>query len=884
MASSKLPDVVNLESPSEVASSEKVSRPSGKASSRASKPSSHSTKSAQPSSRGGLSSKSTEQVGQGAAHSTEEVSRGKFKSPAEDKETSGRGMEIILLGDQSPEVSGESAPVPVRTEPEGSEGIPAKIGGKGVAADPSLPSPGNSLKTSGITSESPASAVADLLREQMFGGATEASDPRLLALTGLLASFTKEQVTGLFMEVDVRDSSLRESVDRRIEEARLEENISATSDARGNLVAAREQIQSLQVELHSALEALRKAEEKTAETAKHTSSLEDELSRTRNVLQEADERAATLEVRCRGVLEQLSSMTEALKERDEAVSQKAEVQRQFDALKADLEGLQTHLEEVKAQRETALARVQVLEQELSTSSDRTLPCSSMASSKLPDVVNLESPSEVASSEKVSRPSGKASSRASKPSSHSAKSAQPSSRGGLSSKSTEQVGQGAAHSTEEVSRGKFKSPAEDKETSGTGMEIILLGDQSPEVSGESAPAPVRTEPEGSEGIPAKIGGKRLASSGKSASSPVRKKSRVAIGSSPALPPIGKGKGVAAGPSLPSPGNSLKTSGITSESPASAVADLLREQMFGGATEASDPRLLALTGLLASFTKEQASFQSRSREELGSSIREMLLMVTGLFMEVDVRDRSLRESVDRRIEEARLEENISATSDARGNLVAAREQIQSLQVELHSALEALRKAEEKTAETAKHTSSLEDELSRTRNVLQEADERAATLEVRCRGVLEQLSSMTEALKERDEAVSQKAEVQRQFDALKADLEGLQTHLEEVKAQRETALAQVQVLEQELSTSSDHCRRDRDRPVESSSEGSELGSEEDDPDSVKESRHPGSDVAPAIESSGPKDTELPSGVAVNRNSEGVLIDVSPLRTIHPPSSPEK
>ncbi|XP_043805712.1 kinesin-like protein KIFC1 [Manihot esculenta] len=357
-----------------------------------------------------------------------------------------------------------------------------------------------------------------------------------------------------------------------------------------------------------------------------------------------------------------------------------------------------------------------------------------------DMDGRGSTSEVASSEKVSRPSGKASSRASKPSSHSTKSAQPSSRGGLSSKSTEQVGQGAAHSTEEVSRGKFKSPAEDKETSGTGMEIILLGGQSPEVSGESAPAPVRTEPEGSEGIPAKTGGKRPASSGKSASSPV----------------------------------------------------------------------------------------------------------TGLFMEVDIRDRSLRESVDRRIEEARLEENISATSDARGNLVAAREQIQSLQVELHSALEALKKAEEKTAETAKHTSSLEDELSRTRNVLQEADERAATLEVRCRGVLEQLSSMTEALKERDEAVSQKAEVQRQFDALKADLEGLRTHLEEVKAQREMALARVQVLEQELSTSSD-----RIRDLTSSAEESEI--------------------APTIESSGPKDSELPSVVAVNRNSEGVLIDAS-------------
>ena len=47
------------------------------------------------------------------------------------------------------------------------------------------------------------------------------------------------------MEVDARDHSLRESVDRRIEEARLEENISATNDARGNLIAAREHSQSL---------------------------------------------------------------------------------------------------------------------------------------------------------------------------------------------------------------------------------------------------------------------------------------------------------------------------------------------------------------------------------------------------------------------------------------------------------------------------------------------------------------------------------------------------------------------------------------------------------------------------------------------------------------
>ena len=174
-----------------------------------------------------------------------------------------------------------------------------------------------------------------------------------------------------------------------------------------------------------------------------------------------------------------------------------------------------------------------------------------------------------------------------------------------------------------------------------------------------------------------------------------------------------------------------------------------------------------------------------------------------MEVDARDRSLQESVDRRIEEARLEENLSATSDARGNLVAAREQIQSLQVELHSALEALKKANEKAAETAGHTKSLEAELSQTREVLRVSDERAAALEVRCGGVLKQLSSMTEALSERDEAVRQKAEVQQQYEALKADFEELQAQLKEVKAQKEMALARVKVLEQELSTSSDHIR---------------------------------------------------------------------------------
>ncbi|XP_043806675.1 A-kinase anchor protein 200-like [Manihot esculenta] len=541
--------------------------------------------------------------------------------------------------------------------------------------------------------------------------------------------------------------------------------------------------------------------------------------------------------------------------------------------------------------------------------------------------------KAASSKEVSRPPAKASSQASKPSSRSTKSSQPSSRGGSSSalrpvegsrsapassegvreaslaiaeqsSVVEQVERGTAHSSGEVSGGKSKSPIEDKEASGTGLEIVLIEDSALEVPTQDAPAPARTEPEGSEGVPSKTGDKRPAPSGTAAPSPARKKSRAAAGSSPALPSIGKGKSVAAEPPLFSSDNSLKAPDITSESPASAVADFLREQMFGGVTEASDPRLLTLTGLLASSTKEQASFQSRSREELGSSIREMLLM------------------------------------------------IQSLQVELHSALEALKKAEEKAAETAKHTSSLEAELSRTRGVLKVSDERAAALEVRCKGVSEQLSSMADARQERNEALSQKAKVQRQCDAVKADFEGLQAHLNEVKTQKEKALARMELVReqciaeyqesdelkrkieqaceahlQDYKDSSElkefvaeaceahldefrasgemkaavlkkafHCRRDICRPAESSSEESELeredvevlGSKDDDPVSEGENPNLGSEVAPAvnIESSDPRDTELPADMTANRDNVGeeVLTNVSPLRTIYPPTSSKR
>ncbi|XP_043806300.1 ciliary rootlet coiled-coil protein 2-like [Manihot esculenta] len=163
-----------------------------------------------------------------------------------------------------------------------------------------------------------------------------------------------------------------------------------------------------------------------------------------------------------------------------------------------------------------------------------------------------------------------------------------------------------------------------------------------------------------------------------------------------------------------------------------------------------------------------------------------MTTGIFMEMDSQDRALMDSVDRHIKEARLEENLSATSDARSNLATAHE----------------------------HAKSLEAELSHTRRVLKESDERAAAAEVRCEEVLKQLSSMVEALREKDEAVSQRDKVWRQYEALKADFDRAQAHLAKVKIQMKGALARVEVLEQELSKSSD-----RIRDLASAAEESEL-----------------------------------------------------------------
>ncbi|XP_043811049.1 tropomyosin alpha-3 chain-like [Manihot esculenta] len=235
-----------------------------------------------------------------------------------------------------------------------------------------------------------------------------------------------------------------------------------------------------------------------------------------------------------------------------------------------------------------------------------------------------------------------------------------------------------------------------------------------------------------------------------------------------------------PLLSAPDNDiLNAEDITHQSPAGVVVEILRERMFGGVTDASDSRLLALTGHLAGFTREQATFRSLPREELGEKIREMLLMALGLSMEADARDLSLRESVDRRIEEARRDENLSATVDARGNLAAAREHTASLQTKLYVAYEALKRADGKVADAEEYAKSVEAELFNTRRLLEESNER--------------LSSAAEGLRERDEAISQKEEIQRQLEQLKVKLDS-------TLALKDEALARVVVLRQELSGQAD------------------------------------------------------------------------------------
>lgn len=67
--------------------------------------------------------------------------------------------------------------------------------------------------------------------------------------------------------------------------------------------------------------------------------------------------------------------------------------------------------------------------------------------------------------------------------------------------------------------------------------------------------------------------------------------------------------------------------------------------------------------------------------------------GVLMKINARDRSFRSTVDCQIEEAHLEENLSVTSDARGQLAAAEEHMKTLQEELNWTWDAAKRADER-----------------------------------------------------------------------------------------------------------------------------------------------------------------------------------------------
>ena len=185
----------------------------------------------------------------------------------------------------------------------------------------------------------------------------------------------------------------------------------------------------------------------------------------------------------------------------------------------------------------------------------------------------------------------------------------------------------ALSVEEAPGGRLESPIIEEEAPGTGLEIVLVDDSALEVPTRGAPEEVRSDLAKGEDVIEKVGDKRPASLEVPSLAPAQKRSKASKGSAPALPPIGKEKEVPVIPLLSAPDNDiLNAEDITHQSPASVVAEIVKERMFGGVLEASDPHLLALTGLLASSTREQAAFRSRPREELGDTIREMLLMVS------------------------------------------------------------------------------------------------------------------------------------------------------------------------------------------------------------------------------------------------------------------
>ncbi|XP_043815052.1 rootletin-like [Manihot esculenta] len=282
----------------EVISSRSASRPPAPASTRASKPSSRGTKSSRPSSRSRSSSvpqtaqaprsqrvstegakkaprvtprpvEDTEPVKTKPALPSDSISGERLEAPTSEERVLEGGTKIIPAGEGVQGAPVEAAPVTEKREPgpvnevvsQGTvEG--AESGSIEVVPPQEKSSAASKGPAKGVGSKRPppskALAPAPVSKKARASRRTTPALPPLEKKKTLMAM-------GVFMEIDARDRALRDSVDRRIEEARLEENLSATSDARSNLAAAQEHSKSLQIELYTTREALKKADGRTAE-------------------------------------------------------------------------------------------------------------------------------------------------------------------------------------------------------------------------------------------------------------------------------------------------------------------------------------------------------------------------------------------------------------------------------------------------------------------------------------------------------------------------------------------------------------------------------------------------------------------------------------------
>ncbi|XP_043813909.1 uncharacterized protein LOC110619837 [Manihot esculenta] len=105
------------------------------------------------------------------------------------------------------------------------------------------------------------------------------------------------------------------------------------------------------------------------------------------------------------------------------------------------------------------------------------------------------------------------------------------------------------------------------------------------------------------------------------------------------PIDKRKKVVENLSSTPDNELLNGTEVNVESTLASMAEMLCDKIFKVALDVSDPHSLALISHLVYATKQQAAFSLHPIEALGDSLREMLLMSFGMYMDIDVRNRSL-----------------------------------------------------------------------------------------------------------------------------------------------------------------------------------------------------------------------------------------------------